>query len=237
MADGPEFTVRQALRTPVFWLLTAAQVASSVAIVSISLHLSPKLTDMGMSLTGAGVVTSVMVMAALPSQFVAGFLADRLPKPPLIAFLMFLQSSGDSSARAERERDRLFALRVRHRLRHRFRRAHAAHHGDTGRVLRAAVVRHHNGRFTATDEHRHDLRAAVRGLHVRHHGHVPGALQRVRGAELFGRGTDAVRQAPGAAGAFPHSGGRLGGARGTSRPALARRLMTSQSGDSENVRA
>ena len=93
MADGPEFTVRQALRTPVFWLLTAAQVASSVAIVSISLHLSPKLTDMGMSLTGAGVVTSVMVMAALPSQFLAGFLADRLPKPPLIAFLLFLQSS------------------------------------------------------------------------------------------------------------------------------------------------
>ena len=77
MADGPEFTVRQALRTPVFWLLTAAQVASSVAIVSISLHLSPKLTDMGMSLTGAGVVTSVMVMAALPSQFVS-----RIPGRP-----------------------------------------------------------------------------------------------------------------------------------------------------------
>ncbi len=92
-ADEPEFTVRQALRTSAFWLLTIAQVASSVAIVSLSLHLAPKLTDMGMSLTHAGAVPLAYTMTALPSQFISGFLADRLPKPPLIAFLLALQSA------------------------------------------------------------------------------------------------------------------------------------------------
>ena len=88
----PNFTVRQALRTPAFWLLTIAQVASSVAIVSLSLHLSPKLTDMGMSLTLAGVVTLAYTATALPAMILSGFVADRLPKPPMIAFLMTLQS-------------------------------------------------------------------------------------------------------------------------------------------------
>ena len=92
-AAEPEFTVGQALRTWAFWLLTIAQVASSVSIVSLSLHLSPKLTDMGMSLTHAGVVTLAYTATALPSMIVAGFVADRLPKPPLIAFLLFLQSA------------------------------------------------------------------------------------------------------------------------------------------------
>ncbi len=91
-AAEPQFTVRQALRTSAFWLLTIAQVTSSVAIVSLSLHLSPKLTDMGMSLTHAGFVTLAYTLTALPSMILAGLVADRLPKPPLIAFLLFLQS-------------------------------------------------------------------------------------------------------------------------------------------------
>ena len=90
----PEFTAVQALRTPAFWLLTIAQVASSVAIVSLSLHLSPKLTDTGMSLTMAGTVTSAYVLVALPTQFISGYYADKLSKPLMIAFFMFVQAAG-----------------------------------------------------------------------------------------------------------------------------------------------
>ena len=92
--DEPEFTAGQALRTPAFWLLTIAQVASSVAIVTLSLHLSPKLTDAGMSLTLAGTVTFAYTIIALPTQFISGYFADRLPKPLMIAFFMFVQAIG-----------------------------------------------------------------------------------------------------------------------------------------------
>ena len=92
--DEPDFTAIQALKTPAFWILTIAQVASSVAIVTLALHLVPKLTDTGMSLSGAGVVVLTYTIVALPAQFVSGYFADRLPKTLMIAFFMFVQGVG-----------------------------------------------------------------------------------------------------------------------------------------------
>ena len=92
--DEPEFTARQAIKTPAFWMLTIAQVASSVSIVTLALHLVPKLTDTGMSLSGAGTVVTTYTIVALPALFVSGYYADRLPKTVMIAFFLFLQGTG-----------------------------------------------------------------------------------------------------------------------------------------------
>lgn len=92
--DEPEFTVMQALKTPAFWMLTIAQVASSVAIVTLALHLVPKLTDTGMSLTAAASVHTTYTIIALPAQFISGYYADKLPKTLMIAFFMFVQGAG-----------------------------------------------------------------------------------------------------------------------------------------------
>ena len=89
--EEPDFTARQALRTPVFWILTIMQVASSVAIVTLALHLVPKLTDMGMTLSGAGTVVLAYTIVALPSQFLSGYFADRLPKTLMIAIFLAIQ--------------------------------------------------------------------------------------------------------------------------------------------------
>ncbi len=92
--DEPEFTATQALKTPAFWMLTIAQVASSVSIVTLALHLVPKLTDTGMSLSAAGTVVTTYTIVALPALFVSGYYADRLPKTVMIAFFLFLQGAG-----------------------------------------------------------------------------------------------------------------------------------------------
>ena len=89
--EEPDFTARQALRTPVFWILTIMQVASSVAIVTLALHLVPKLTDMGMTLSGAGTVVLTYTIVALPAQFLSGYFADRLPKTLMIAIFLAIQ--------------------------------------------------------------------------------------------------------------------------------------------------
>jgi len=89
--EEPDFTARQALRTPVFWILTIMQVASSIAIVTLALHLVPKLTDMGMTLSGAGTVVLTYTIVALPSQFLSGYFADRLPKTLMIAIFLAIQ--------------------------------------------------------------------------------------------------------------------------------------------------
>lgn len=88
-----EFTVRQALRTRAFWILTIVHLSSSISIVTLALHLVPKLTDMGMSLSGAATIVLIYTVMALPAQFIAGYLADRLPNPPLIFVFIALQAA------------------------------------------------------------------------------------------------------------------------------------------------
>ena len=89
----PDFTVAQALRTPVFYMITVTHVSSSVSIVTLALHLVPKLIDTGFSLAAAGVVVLTYTAVAVPAQFAAGYIADRLPKPPVIFTLLIMQST------------------------------------------------------------------------------------------------------------------------------------------------
>jgi MFS family permease len=90
--DDAAFTARQALRTRAFWVLTVAQLSSSVSIVTLALHLVPKLTDMELSLKMASTVVLTYTAIALPAQFVVGRIADRLPKPPVIFACMTFQA-------------------------------------------------------------------------------------------------------------------------------------------------
>ncbi len=92
--DEPEFTVGQALRTRAFWALTVVHLSSSISIVTLSIHLAPKLTDMGFSLSGAAMVPLVYTAVALPSQFLAGFVADRFPKHLVTFVFLIFQSTG-----------------------------------------------------------------------------------------------------------------------------------------------
>lgn len=89
----PEYTAWQALKTPAFWVVTIVHMSSTLSIVALSVHLSPKLVDMGMSLTGAGFVLFAYTFIALPLQFLSGYIADRLPKPPLICFFLVTQTA------------------------------------------------------------------------------------------------------------------------------------------------
>ncbi|MDP7578616.1 MAG: MFS transporter [SAR202 cluster bacterium] len=88
------YTVAQALKTPVFYIITIAHLSSSVAAVTLALHLVPKLTDIGFSLSTAGVVVLTYTVIALPAQFGAGYIADRFPKPLVIFTLIVMQSTG-----------------------------------------------------------------------------------------------------------------------------------------------
>ena len=88
----PAFTAGEALRTRAFWCIAIAHIASAVPIVTLSIHLVPKLTDIGLSLSMAGVVVATYTVVALPTQFLSGYLGDKFPKPPLIFFFLSLQA-------------------------------------------------------------------------------------------------------------------------------------------------
>jgi sugar phosphate permease len=73
-----EFTVRQAMRTRVYWLLIVAQAVTSLVAPVMSIHCIPFLTDRGIDEVKAAGMMSIWVAASLPSRFIFGNIADRI---------------------------------------------------------------------------------------------------------------------------------------------------------------
>lgn len=82
-ADEVEFTLRQAMRTPAYWLLIIAQVGSGTTITSLLMHFIPFLTDMGISPARAANIMLLTGLSSIVARFIGGFLADRIKKESL----------------------------------------------------------------------------------------------------------------------------------------------------------
>ncbi|MFC2056434.1 MFS transporter [Chloroflexota bacterium] len=92
-----EFTFRQAVRTPTYWLLILSQIGSSITLDSLVLHFIPLLTDMGMSPTKAAATVTIASLSSTVSRVVSGFLADRVGKQHIrfvLAGSFLLQAGG-----------------------------------------------------------------------------------------------------------------------------------------------
>ena len=91
-AAATEMTPREALKTLAFWVIAVARLTSVVSIVTLSVHLVPKLTDSGISLITANFVVTLYTFVAFISGFVAGYLADRTSKVGVLFVCMFMQA-------------------------------------------------------------------------------------------------------------------------------------------------
>lgn len=90
-----EFTLRQAMRTPAYWLLILTQIDSRLVVAAFTMHTIPFLTDMGIDPLMAAGIMSIAFLASIPARLISGFLADRLKKDHLrfaIAGTYFLQA-------------------------------------------------------------------------------------------------------------------------------------------------
>ncbi len=73
------WTVRQALRSPSFWLLVAFEVLSGMSIGALIIHRIPYATDLGFSDVQAGISFGIYGICAFAAKLGWGFLADRYP--------------------------------------------------------------------------------------------------------------------------------------------------------------
>ena len=78
-----EFTLRQAMRTPVYWMLILAYLGQSIVYGGFNIHCIPFLTDMGIDPALAGGMMAMMVFFRTPARFLGGFLVDRIRKDRL----------------------------------------------------------------------------------------------------------------------------------------------------------
>ena len=84
-------TLREALHTSAFWLLTVMLTVNSVATTGITFHMVPHFSDVGISNAAAAGTVSILTFASMISVFAWGFLADRLgAKRVLLSVLMTL---------------------------------------------------------------------------------------------------------------------------------------------------
>ncbi len=95
-----EFTLRQAMKTPAYWLLIVATASFNLVPQVLLIHAVPFLTDMGIEPVKAAVMIGMMSAATIPGWLIGGLAADRVKKQHL-RFLIggsdFLQIIGFSA--------------------------------------------------------------------------------------------------------------------------------------------
>ncbi len=92
-----EFTLRQATKTPAYWLLIASNSVHALFMPVMNIHAVPFLTDMGIAPFKAAAMMSLYVTASLPARFVGGFIGDRVKKgslPWILGGAYLLQAIG-----------------------------------------------------------------------------------------------------------------------------------------------
>lgn len=81
--DETEFTLRQAMKTPAYWMITLAWVCLMLVVLALNIHFIPLLIDLGIDSTTAGNMMAMMVFFTIPARFLGGILADRVRKDRL----------------------------------------------------------------------------------------------------------------------------------------------------------
>ena len=81
------FTLRQALRTPSFWMLSLAFAARNFVIVGMSAHFIPAIEAKGFSSTTGAQILLVFAVVAGASRIVTGIISDRVRKTRMTALM------------------------------------------------------------------------------------------------------------------------------------------------------
>ena len=92
-----EFTLRQAMRTPTYWLLVAVHAVHGLAASAINVHAIPFLTDIGIDPLVAAGMLAMMIGVSVPCRFIGGLIADHISRQHMrliIAGAYFMQALG-----------------------------------------------------------------------------------------------------------------------------------------------
>ncbi len=170
-----DFTAREAMRTPAFWLISLGRGAALLVVGAVSVHVVSHLKeDLGYSVGTAALVVTLMTMMQVVGLIIGGAIGDRYDKRIISATCMVAHMMGLPAGYL---RDGLHNGR-------RFRRAarfglgcpRPADAGDTSRLLWPHPLRHDHGHFDNDHHGRPDHRAVSCRHHGRHNRQLRGRL-------------------------------------------------------------
>ncbi|NQW22582.1 MAG: MFS transporter [SAR202 cluster bacterium] len=89
-----DFTAKQAVRTPAFWLIAFGHGFTSMVIIAIMAHLGLLMSDKGFEVQDTAFVVSVYTGVAMVFQLVGGYVGSRIPIRLALACFTCLQALG-----------------------------------------------------------------------------------------------------------------------------------------------
>jgi len=92
--DAQEFSVREAMKTRVFWFLALVMTLSAGSVHALTVHVMPCLISAGFDRAAAGIVASLLVLASTVGRFGMGWLAGFITGRHLMAICLLLQVLG-----------------------------------------------------------------------------------------------------------------------------------------------
>ena len=92
--EDSDFTLMEALKNPIFWLLAIAFGMRQFTIGAVSLHLVPFFVDTGLGLEAASAILAVVTLTSVLGRVGFGFLADIFQPRYVMAFSMAMVGLG-----------------------------------------------------------------------------------------------------------------------------------------------
>ena len=85
--ESINFTVREALKTRAFWLISIGHGLTAMVLVTFMLHLAPMMTDKSYSLQTASFVVTAYTGVTMTFQVIGGYIGDKMRKN--VALMLF----------------------------------------------------------------------------------------------------------------------------------------------------
>ncbi|NBQ09956.1 MAG: MFS transporter, partial [Betaproteobacteria bacterium] len=92
---GTEFTARQALRTPAFWLLSLGHGSALFVVTAVNVHAITHMKEgLGFSVAQASLVITLMTLFQIVGVLIGWWCGDRFEKRKIAALCMLMHASG-----------------------------------------------------------------------------------------------------------------------------------------------
>jgi MFS family permease len=85
---GPDFTYGEAIRTRQFWMLVSLYLLSGYGQFSLSVHIVPYATGLGISPLSAASIVSIIGAASIFGRLIIGGIGDKVKVKPLLIIIM-----------------------------------------------------------------------------------------------------------------------------------------------------
>jgi len=95
IALSTDFTAREAIRTPAFWLISLGHGSSLFVVGAVNVHaISHMKEDLGYSVGAASLVITLMVSFQITGMLIGGVIGDHFDKRLIAAACMFMHTAG-----------------------------------------------------------------------------------------------------------------------------------------------